>query len=303
MKKIILLTCVLVLFAVPAELLAHAAKMEVVKDDTIIQLEQQVRKLIIEDGDKEAALAIYARYARDNKDNSYYKDQYSILRRVIKMENVLESSLASPDHNGLSADKMNSYLLAVRSYYYDKGYYSRAVDLDRQALQLEESVQNITNCLESLLLVNDMAGASEVMEKMSAAGLQSENVNPDYSVMGALLVARNGDIAGGVKLLEAIELSAEQYPRCLVYSAAIYKLAGERDKFLTCLVKALENTAPTQMATTRGVVESMSEFQDIVGDEQYLAALQTESKVYQSDCTGGSSCNSCSLKGSCPSSN
>ena len=161
MKKRILLTCVLILFTVPAELFAHAAKKEVVKDDTIIQLEKQVRKLIVEDGDEEAALAIFARYARENKDNSYYKDQYSILRRVIKMANVLESSLASPDHNGLSADKLNSYVLAVRSYYYDRGYYSRAVELDRQVLQLEESIQNITNCLESLLLVNDTEGASE----------------------------------------------------------------------------------------------------------------------------------------------
>ena len=142
------------------------------------------------------------------------------------------------------------------------------------------------------------------MEKMSTAGLQSENNNnPDYSVIGALLTARNGDVAGSVELLDAIDFSAELYPRCLVYSAAIYKLAGERDKFLACIVKALEHTAPTQMATTRGVVESLAEFQDLMGDEQYIASLQTESKVYQSGCTGGSSCNSCSLKGSCPSSN
>ncbi len=296
MKKIVL--CLLLLFVCGAEVYGHAAKQEVVKDDTIVKLERQALELVEKD-DFDSALKLFAGYARSNTENSYYKDQYSILRRVIKMKKLIDSALAAADHNGQTQEKLKEYAQAIRAYYYEKGYYTQAVKLDNQILELNYSAQSVANYLESLVIIND----NVLADQLSAANIGSEETGVDFKIMQALLDARNGYSDKAVATIDSMKFSAELYPRCLVYCAAIYKIAGQDNNACSSIVKALENTAPTQMSTTRILIEKLSDLDSIRTTEQYVSALQTESKVYQSGCTGGSSCNSCSLKGSCPSGN
>jgi len=88
-------------------------------------------------------------------------------------------------------------------------------------------------------------------------------------------------------------------PRAQVYIASIYKAAGKQELAWAALSKALEQTPPTQTAETRNLISVAPEFKDSVEVKEFQTALATESKVKQTSCTGGSDCNTCSLKEKC----
>jgi hypothetical protein len=49
------------------------------------------------------------------------------------------------------------------------------------------------------------------------------------------------------------------------------------------------------------MITQCADFRDLQGQEAFKTVLATQSKIAQSDCTGGSSCSSCSLKDKCAS--
>ena len=286
----------IVCLCLSGQLFAHAAKKEVAKDETMQKLDTQVRTLITEQGDYDAALKVYALAARNNTSQTYYKDQYAILRRVIKMKRAMESFNGQDTLSDSDMTKWGSYYKAVRGYYYDHGFYGESINLDKMASEKLKTEESTINYFESLVVLNNTQKAQELIANSSAA-----NVNPELAVLKALMQVRTkDDLDNNIEEIEN-KLSPKDAPRSFVYLACIYQLKGNTDKACKSIITALENTIPTQISMTRKLIESMGEFKTLTQNDKYLAAIETESKVYQSGCTGGSSCNSCSLKDTCSS--
>ncbi len=278
-------------------LFAHTAKKEVKKDDTMIKLDTQVRSLILEQGDYDAALKAYAAAARQNTAEPYYKDQYAILRRVIKMKRAMEKYAKQPTLSEAKLTKWKSYYQAIRGYYYDQGFYSESISLDKTAFERLKTDSEAINYLESLLILNKTSEAQTLIAKSSDA----QKASPGFAALTALLDARAGKTVNVAETEKKLNADPQTNPRGFVYLGCVYQIQDQQKKAFKAIATALENTPPTQITMTRKLIDRMQDFKDVRQEEKYLAAVKTESKVYQSGCTGGSSCNSCSLKDTCPS--
>ncbi len=296
MRKLIILA-VLVSSLNCMQVYGHTAKKEIQKDDVMLEIQKQVKELILKKNDYDAALKLYAEQARKNTHETYYRDQYSILRRVIKMKRAMQEISGNPaEISETELKKWESYYQAVRAYYYSQGFYEESPDLDNKAVEILKSDQAKLNYIETLVVLDKNEEAKKVIEQ-TAGKIDL----PAFNTLALLVQARMTPSDSITKQLEDIQIGLKDNPLCLVYFACIYQIQGDINEAYKKIVKALENTSPTQITTTRKMIETLKEFHDLSEDKKFQAALQTQSKVYQSGCTGGSSCNSCSLKDTCPS--
>jgi tetratricopeptide (TPR) repeat protein len=297
MKKELLLA-VIVMTGIGLDAYAHTATKEVQKDDAMLAIESQVRSLILEHNDYQAALKLYADEARKNAGQSYYQEQFSILRRVIKMKKAMEADFDNPaDKSDADLKKWNSYYQAVRAWYYAQGFYSKSLELDKTAFEVLKTDAAQLNYFETLVVLNRNAEAKEYLDQ--AKGPVKDH--PVFQTLALLVQARLAPSDAILGQLKLVNPDPRANPASIVYAGCIHQLHHDSKQAFAQLAIALENTAPTQIGATRRMIESMKEFQDCHTDKAYQAALQTQSKIYQSGCTGGSSCNSCSLRTTCPS--
>lgn len=251
------------------------------------KLESQVRKLIVEKNDYPAALKVYAKAARSNMENPYFKQQYSILRRVIKMKRAMATEN--------SEKKWMSYYQAIRSYYYASGYYKESVKLDEVAYGKFKTDELLLNLFETSVILEDNEKTSALINK---AGDELKK-NTKFCVLKLLLKARSGDISISKADLEKYKSRIKSNPESLVYIAGLYLKQNDPKNAFECIALALENTIPTQMSTTRNLAYSLAVFKSVAKSEGFKQVLRTESKVKISDCTGGGDCSTCSLKNNC----
>lgn len=295
MKKLLFTAALIGIYAAPS-VFAHTAKKEVKKDDTMLNLEKKVRELILEKGDYDSALKIYASAARKYTCEPYYKEQYSILRRVIKMKKAMKSEKTA-ELTDSQKKKWTSYYFAIRGYYYAQGYYSESLALDKNASEILKTDQAKINYLETMVVLDHKDQAQKFCSEITGP-LREKTI---FRILGLLARPENTDNFNVIQELGKIAFSPEDNPRCMVYSACIYQLNNNHEKACQSIIKALESTPPTVIPATRKLIRNMKQLQKCSESRKFQAALKTESKVYQSGCTGGSSCNTCSLKGKCPS--
>jgi tetratricopeptide (TPR) repeat protein len=295
MKKILFI--LIILFNCCPHIFAHVAKKEVKKDTKMLELEQQVKTAILEQGDYNKALKLFATAAREQTDQPYYKEQYAILRRVIKMKRAMQAEQMQKELSEAELKKWNSYYSAVRAYYYDQGLYSESIELDKTASEKLGTDQSIINYLETLAVLDKVQQAEQFISTSS----ESVKDKTEFVILESLFKQRAGNAVNIQELDIKASKAAKDAPRAFVYLACIYQLQDNQNKALQSIVKALENTPPTQITMTRKLITNMKEFNEILKTDKYQRAMETESKIYQSGCTGGSSCNSCSLRETCPS--
>lgn len=294
MKKLLM---VLMLVLSCSEILfAHAASSEKVKDDFMIRLDNQVDYLILSRGDLQGALGLYAQAAKNNTKETYYREQYSILRRVIKMEQAIKAACESSEINQQEKEQILGYVVAVRSYYFSRGYYELAVELDRESLAKFAGDDLKVKYLESILAAGNNHLAAEIL-----ANWQIDGNDSHLAVLQALGTSRTGgsftDWSGAKQWAAAKDID----PLTMVYLGCLYQAGGKKQQAMELLSKAIEQTAPTQMSITKKLIAAAPEFSALQDDADFKRVLATESKIYQSGCTSGSSCNSCSLKDKCSS--
>jgi hypothetical protein len=63
------------------------------QSEQIAKFEANIEKLIVADQNMNAALQEYVAAAKANPQEVYYRQQYAILQRVIKMQSLLETEL------------------------------------------------------------------------------------------------------------------------------------------------------------------------------------------------------------------
>ena len=258
-------------------------------DATTLALEQQVKQLIEEQQDYKAALMAYAKAARANPTEAYYRNQFALLRSVGKMQAAMAAEPV--------AEKWQGYAEAVRNYLYGKGFYEAALAVDSAAYEKFSDVSSGSKKLESLLMLskNDEAAAL-------ASGLEATETSTRLATLKPVALARNGQVDQAVAAVEDLTIYADKDPYALFDLARISQAAGKQDEAYSYLKLFLEHTVPTEMATSRNMISLCDDFSSLHEQEAFAAVLATESKVAQSDCSGGSSCGSCSLKGKCSSS-
>jgi tetratricopeptide (TPR) repeat protein len=257
-------------------------------DPQILKLETTVESLIVEKKDYALALNEYATAAKANPQATYYREQYAVLQRVIKMKKLLAEET--------NPEKWKSYAKATRSYVYNKGFYSEALETDRAAANKFDSGDYAANLLETLLLTGQNEEAAKFAESKQPADKTIR-----YQTLIAVVSARAGKTAEAVEAIKAVEVNPKTNPASYFDSARVYWAAGDKDKAMASLKTLLEHTPPSETPGVQEMIKRSVEFAPLRDSEELKVVLATESKVTQSGCTGGSNCGSCSLKNKCPS--
>jgi hypothetical protein len=254
----------------------------------ITQLETNVETLIVQKKDYPTALQQYAAAAKENPQATYYRDQYAVLQRVIKIKKLMAEET--------NLEKWKSYAQAVRSYYYGKGYYSEALEVDQAAAGKFDTADFAANYLETLLLTgkNDEAAKFVESKKITEKTLR-------YQTLEAVLQARTGKLESALNTAKTVQIAPKTNSQSCFDLARVYWAAGDKEKSFSNLTTFMEHTAPSEQPVAQILIQKSSEFAPLQGTEELKKVLSTPSKITQSGCTGGSSCGSCSLKDKCAS--
>ena len=264
------------------------------QDNPEIQaLEKQVKTLIEDQGNYKDAIMAYAKAARANPTETYYRTQFALLRSVFNMQNAMakESVL----------EKWAGYAEAIRAYHYSKGFYKSALTVDKATHAKINNAISGARTLETLLLNKE----DDTVKAQITTLLQptdAEDTPARLTTLRPVALAHLGQTDKAMAAVENITLNPKEDAFCLFDMARIYKAADKQEDVIKMLTLFLEHTVPTEMPTSKNMITLCADFQDMKDQEAFQKMLTTESKIAQSDCTGGSSCGSCSLKGKCSSS-
>lgn len=288
MKMRMLVVVTLGMVVIP---LARAAEVSVqTPSDPVAQaLERQVRQFIEQEQNYQAAVTAYAQAARTHPTDTYYRDQFALMRSVAK----LQAGLASEP----VAEKWRVSAEAVRAYLYSRGFYQAALTVDQAAYERFKDLPSAARKLETLLLVGQDAQAQEFAQSLGQVAADAAPAR--LQTLRAVALARSGKTAEALAAVADVKVNPQEDCAGLFDLARVFKAAAKTDEAMQALRLFLEHTIPTEMATSQSMITLCADFKDLQGQEPFKTVLATQSKVAQSGCSGGASCSTCALKGKC----
>jgi len=238
--------------------------------------------------DFDAALKAYATAARTDGSKNDYRQQYSLLRRVISLREALATEK--------NAGKWETTARALREFYHANKVYSEALSLDQQIHAKLDSAESAIMLAQSQLAADKNEDAEKLL-----SGLNEKKITAHSRVLLAVAMARQGKVDQAKPVLEKCLLTKDDQanPTLLFDQARAKTLVGDSDGALAALSRSLEMTRPSQLEATRLYAKNSKDFEKIAQGPGFATALKTESKVKESGCSGGASCGSCKSKGSC----
>ena len=234
----------------------------------------------------DAALSSYAEAARLDPKNDLYRSEESILRRVIKLRGEL-----TPNDD---AAKWERVAPGLRAYYYSKAMYADALALDRQYHDQVGSAGTAGMLAESLLQLDQDAEAAAVLSARPDAEL-----NHVTRMLLGIALARSGDVAQAQQVAASVQVPADAMPAIQVLHARLLAGIGAQEGALAALRQAFEATPPNMLASVKENVKGQRDFSALAADAGFSRVMETQSKVKQSSCSGGSSCGACPSRTSC----
>ena len=266
-----------------------AAPASTVEDDPAAQLCKQADELV-KQGKLDEAMKTYASAAKTDRTNMEYRQQYALMRQVIKLRDALPK-----EENPV---KWQTGAQGLRAFYVGNALYKDALPLDQQLHEKLNTAETAQMLAETLLNLNKNAEAAKFV-----AALDEEKKNaPALVALCGIAAARLDQKDQAQATLSGLKLPEEPNPSLLMTVARLQALLGMDAAACASLSQSLENTPETRMAEPIAYAQACPDFAAIKKSDAFAAALKTESKVKVSGCSGGSSCGSCSLKGSCSSS-
>jgi len=284
MKKCFIAICVLFI-AVQVTLAETPAA---APNEQIAKFEANIEKLIVTDHNLSAALKEYVDAAKANPQEVYYRQQYAVLQRVIKMQTLLTTEM--------NLEKWKSYAKAVRGYFYSKGFYSEALPLDLKAANKFDTADYAANVVETMLLTGKTADAAKFL-----AGKKPADSSVRYQTLALTVQALDGKAKEAVDALQAVKIDPKMDSKSYLDAARIYNAAGDNAKTLSNLQLLLENTLPSEIAAERIMIAKTADFAALQTADDFKKVVATASKIQQSSCTGGSNCATCKSRDKCAS--
>ncbi len=232
------------------------------------------------------ALRAFAVAAKTDPGNTAYRENYAVLRRIIRMRERLDKE-ANPQ-------KWETSALAIRAYYYEHAIYKEALPLDRQ---IHEKLNNATSAemlAETQLNLGLNAEAAETLQQMDA-----KEATPRSQMLLGIALARSQKVDEARAATSELTIADKAGPHVLFDAARLKALLGDNPAAITLLVKCFESTPPSRLDAMKTLAKESPDLKGISAGPEFATALATASKVKESECSGGSSCGSCPSRASC----
>lgn len=243
-------------------------------------------KKCLTDGDLDGAAKAYQAAARGEPENMEYRQQFSLVRQAQELQRRMETD-ADPERWQYAA-------WALHSLYVEQGAYPAALRVSQTLHGRERSAASAVMVAETALKMNKPAAAGEVL-----TGLDASLATPATQALLGVALGRQGKVAEAKKLAAGLELPADAGATTFFAAARLYAAAGEPAKANAALASACEATPPSRLEGFKEQARGAPEFAKLAATAEFTAALQTESKIPESRCSGGGSCAGCPNRGKC----
>lgn len=241
---------------------------------------------LLAEGDFDAALKSFATAAKADAENQEYRQQYSLLRRVIKMRKRIEKE-KNPEKWQASAE-------ALRAFYYEHGVYTEALPLDRQVHAKQNTAQSAAMLAQTQLELGMNAEAADVL-----AGLEESEATPATRALLGIALARQGQLEQAKDVARQCAAPKDAKAGLLWDLARLHALLGDASDALSLLTRCFESIPPSRLDLAKTEAKNSKDFATLVASAEFTRALETKSKVKESSCSGGSSCGSCPSRSGC----
>ncbi len=240
-------------------------------------------------GDLDGALAAYANAARTDRNNQDYVQHYAMLRRIVQLRKSLDEEK--------EPNRWENVARALYSFYVSEKIYSEALPLGRQVhakLNNEWSAVALAE-LQLALNLNDEAART-------LAELGSEKSSPATRALLGIALMRGKQNDGAREIAKSVVLSKETDSQTVYAVARLSAAVGDSANALELLTRCLQSVPPSRQESFREHAKTSPEFAAMAATAEFAKALNAESKLPESKCSGGKSCAGCPMRGKCPSS-
>ena len=243
--------------------------------------------LLLSEGSFEEALQAYSAAVRGERTNQQYGQQFMLVRRVITLRENLDREK--------DAQRWLRIAQSLRSFYVSQEIYSEALSVDETIHARLNTALSAGQLAETQLAMGQDAEASRVL-----SALAPEKATTVTQALSAIALARQGQVDEARKIAEGTTPPDEAGPRMLYSLARMHAAVGDSDKALRMLTRCFEATAPSRLDSFKTHAKDCPEFAAQSSTEGFAAVLQSESRVAESRCSSGSSCDGCPMRGGCP---
>lgn len=242
--------------------------------------------VLLAKGDFDAALKAYATAAKADSANQAYRQQYSVVRRVIKMRKRIEKE-SNPEKWASTAE-------ALRAFYYEHGVYAEALPLDRQFHARVNTPQSAAMLAQTQLELGMDAETAALL-----SSLDKDKTSPRTQVLLGIALARQGKLDEAKGIAKDFAVPKDAGPPVLWDLARLRALVGDSSDALGLLTRCFESTPPSRLDAAKTEAKESNDFRTLLANADFAKALETKSKVKESGCSGGSRCGKCPSRASC----
>lgn len=236
--------------------------------------------------DFEGALVALGQAMKADPEDLEYRNQYALLRRVIKVRRDFAA-----EGDPIRRQQMSA---ALRAYYYGHALYKEALALDRENHRRATSPASAVLLAESLLQVGEDAAAVELLEDqdLDQLGLQGR-------LFLGIALARENRLERAQALARSITLPTEASPELLYHMARLRALIEDYTHSLALLTQTLERIPSSRSDELRERIKACRDFHELSGETRFATMLSTQSKQAESACSSGKNCGACPSRRTC----
>ena len=242
---------------------------------------------LLSKADFQGALRAYATAARAERDNPEYLQRHALVRQIITMRRRLD---AEDD-----PQQWEHIARALHSFYLSEGIYREALVLDRQLHARKQSASTAIMLAETELAMNRNEEAAQTL-----ASLDSGKVTAATRALLGVALARQGKVGEAKQIAREVVLPEKAGPLMTYTVARLHGASGDSAKALVLLTQCFQSLPPSRLVGFKAHAEACPDFARLASTADFAEVLQTESKVPESKCSGGSKCAGCPSRGKCP---
>lgn len=242
--------------------------------------------LQLQKGNFNEALNAYTAASKADPNNAEYTQQAMLIRRVIMLRKSLDNTEFSP--------RWEKMALSLHAFYMTYKIYDEALALDKQAHEKMNNATSASLLAESLMAAGKNAEALALLE-----GLNGDKLNQQNRLYLGIALARMDRKEEAGKIRDELNASEASDIGFLFDMARIHTLLNDSKQAYSLLTRCFENTPPSQLEQIKSFVKGCADFKPLMASADFKGVMQTQSKVVESSCSGGTSCGSCPSRANC----
>jgi len=239
-------------------------------------------------GEVGAALQSYAAAARADRGNQEYMQHYAMVRRIVDLRSRLETE-QNPQRWEYTAR-------ALRAFYVSERVYSELLKVDQEIHSRLTSAESAVMLAETQLAMDRNSDAARTL-----AALQPSKATEMTQALLGIALVRSGKTDQAKQIAEKLNLPNGSGSSIMYAAARLHAASGESAKAMGLLKACFEATLPSQLEGFKSHAKDCPEFAALVSNPAFARVMETQSKMPESKCSGGSSCAGCPMSGKCPS--